>query len=112
MHYGNYSNYSRISKMTKNQHENLIFGFLKATVGDINKMIKTLNSRKATGPNGISIKIIKTARNVIDPHSENIMIKGLDTNKFQENANNALVMPLYKKNDAQKKFKIIDLAVL
>ena len=68
--------------MSKNQHENLNFGFLKATVGDINKMIKTLNSRKATGPNGIPIKIIKTARNVIDPHSRNIMIKGLDTNKF------------------------------
>ena len=39
-------------------------------VGD--KIIKTLNSRKATGPGWILIIIIKTVADVIDTHVTNI----------------------------------------
>ena len=90
----------------ENQHEDLTFNFPKATIGHIIKIIKTLNPRKEIpkpGPNEIPIKIIKTALNVIDSHLRKIMIKDLDTNKFSENAKTTLVMPLYKKNDMQKK---------
>ena len=48
------------------------------------------------------MKIIKTARNVIDSHLINIINKDLDNNKFSGNAKTALVRPLYKKNIRNK----------
>ena len=36
-------------------------------------MIKSLNPRKATGPDGIQVNILKIARNVIDLHLTNII---------------------------------------
>ena len=53
------------------------------------KMVKTMSQRIAIGPDGILIKIIKTARNFIDYHKINIIYKDLDNNKFSENAKTA-----------------------
>ena len=50
--------------------KNLIFNFLKAIVGDIIEIIKTIHPRKATGPDGIFIKVI-----VIDSHLTYILNK-------------------------------------
>ena len=91
-----------ISKIRENQHENLIFDSPKATVGDINEVIKTLNPCKATGPDGIPIKFIKTARNVIDSDLTNIINKDLGNYKFSGNVKATFVRPLYKKNDRDK----------
>ena len=52
---------------------------------EINKIIKSLNSNKATGPHHIPITIIKTATNVIDSHLAHIINKDLKENKFLEN---------------------------
>ena len=56
-----------------NQNETLNFDFPTAEVEDINKIIKFLNPRKATRPDGIPVKILKIARNVIDSHLTNII---------------------------------------
>ena len=69
-HFGIHSSVSRIKS---NQNETLNFDFLTAKVGDINKIIKSLNLRKATGSDGIPVKILKIARNVIDSHLTNII---------------------------------------
>ena len=42
---------------------------------EINKIIKQLNPKKATGPDKTPIKIVKLVANIIDSHSENT-IKG------------------------------------
>ena len=65
-------------------------------------MIKSSNPRKATGPNGIPVKILKIARNVIDSHLTNIINRDIEENKFSEDAKTALVRPLYKKKDRDK----------
>ena len=44
------------------------FEFLEATMEDINKIIKKLNSNKATGPGHNPIKNIKASANIIDSH--------------------------------------------
>ena len=69
-HYGNHPS---VSKIKHNQNETLNFDFPTAKVEDINKIIKSLNTRKATGPDGIPVKILKIARNVIDSHLKNII---------------------------------------
>ena len=59
--------------------------FLRPTQKII-KIIKSLNPNKATGPDHIPLKIIKTAANVIDSHFVHIVNKDLKENKFSENA--------------------------
>ena len=67
-----------------------------------NKIIKSLNSNKATGPDRIPLKIIKTAANVIDFHSAHIINKDLKGNRFSEDAKTAFVIPFYKKDGRGK----------
>ena len=71
--------------------KNLIFNFLKAIVGDIIEMIKTIHPRKATGPDGISIKVI-----VIDSHLTYIL------NKTQIIHSLKMLKLLSHKNDRDK----------
>ena len=44
------------------------FEFPEVTTEDINKIIKKLNPNKDTGPDRISIKVIKASANIIDSH--------------------------------------------
>ena len=76
--------------------------FSTAKVEEINKRIKPLNPREATGPDGIPVKILKIARNVIDSHLTNIINRDIKENKFSEDAKTPLVRPLYKNNDWDK----------
>ena len=81
-----YENHPSVSKIKCNQNETLNFDFPTAKVEDINKIIKSLNPRKATGPDGIPVKILKIARNVIDSHLTNIINIDIKENKFSEDA--------------------------
>ena len=67
-----HENHPSVSKIKYNQNETLNFDFPTSEVEDINKIIKSLNTRKATGPDGIPVKILKIARYVIDLHLTNI----------------------------------------
>ena len=49
---------------------------------DINLIIKSLNPRKATGPDCIPLKVIKFASNVTDSHLCKIIIKDLEKDKY------------------------------
>ena len=97
-----YENHPSVSKIKRNQNETLNFDFPTAEVENINKIIKSLNPRKGTGPDGIPVKILKIARNVIDSHLTNIINRDIKENKFLEDAKTTLVRPLYKKNDRDK----------
>ena len=72
----NYRNHPSIIKIKEIVKEKPIFDFPEATTEDIIKIIKSLNPNKATGPDRILLKIIKTVANVTD----------LKENKFLENA--------------------------
>ena len=97
-----YENHPSVSKVKCNQNEALNFDFLTAKVQDINKIINFLNPRKATGPDGIPVKILKIARNVIDSRLTNIINRDIKEKSFSEEVENALVRPLHKKNDRDK----------
>ena len=98
----NYRNHPSIIKIKEIVEEKPIFDFAEATTEDINTIIKSLNPNKATGPDRIPLKIIKTATNVIDSHLAYIISKDLKENNFSENAKTALVRPIYKKDDRDK----------
>ena len=100
----NYRNQGSIIKI-KEIKEKPIFDFPEATIEDKNKSIKSLNPNKATGPDRIPLKIIKTAANVIDSHLVYIVSKDLKENKFSENAKTALVRPIYKKDEIHETMK-------
>ena len=69
---------------------------------DISLIIKSLNPRKATGPDCIPLKVIKFASNVIDPHLCNIKIKDLEKSKYSKEPKTALVRSVFKKNEKNK----------
>ena len=49
------------------------FDLLKPTAIDINEIIKSLDTNKATGPDGIPAKFVQISANVIDCHLSNII---------------------------------------
>ena len=67
-----YQNHPSIKKIKVNFQNLNPFDFPESTVKDISKIIKSLNPKKATGPDGIPIKIIKYASNAIDSQIYNI----------------------------------------
>ena len=81
------------------QKENNDFNIKAASVGQINKIIKGLNPKKATGPDKIPVKIVKLAASVIDSHLTNIINNHLSNNAFSDSAKLASVRPIYKKDD-------------
>ena len=72
-----YDNQPSVWKIKCNQSKTQNFDFSTANVEDINKIIKPLNPRKATWPDGIPTKILKTARNVSDSHLTSIINRDL-----------------------------------
>ena len=68
-----HENHPSVSKIKCKQNETLNFDFPTAKVEDINKIIKSLNPRKATGSDSIPIKILEIARDFTDSHLTNII---------------------------------------
>ena len=60
--------------------QNSQFNLLQATTQDIDKIINSLSSNKATGPGSIPVKSIKLSANAIDSHLTNIINKDIDLN--------------------------------
>ena len=79
------------------QKENNDFNIKAASVGQINKIIKGLNPKKATGPDKIPVKIAKLAASVIDSHLTNIINNDLSNNTFSDSEKLASVRPIYEK---------------
>ena len=73
------------------------FDFPHAKVDEINKFIRNIDPKKATGPDKIPPKIIKLSANVIDSHFTNIINNDIDKNRFSKYAKVASVRPIYKK---------------
>ena len=75
---------------------------IKLTASDINKIIKSLDTNKATGPDGIPAKFVQMSANVIDCHLSNIITCDISKNKYPEHAKTATVRPIFKKMIGQK----------
>ena len=75
----NHSSIETINKIcTKKEN----FDIPAATTEKINKIIKELDPKKATGFDKIPSKIVKMSANVIDPHLANIINYDITKNVF------------------------------
>ena len=72
-----------------------------ATVEQINKIIKKLNSKKATAPNKILLKIAILSANLTGSPLANIINHDLD-NSISDGAKIATVRTIYKNNNRDK----------
>ena len=78
------------------------FDLPKPTGSNINETIKSLDTNKATGPDGISAKFVQISANVIDCHLSNIIACDISKNKYSDHAKTATVRPIAKKDDRTK----------
>ena len=71
----------------------------EATVSEINTLLKSVNTKKATGPDNILPKLVKLSANVIDSHLCNITNKGIKNSSFLDAAKIASFRPICVKSD-------------
>ena len=81
----------------------ILYSFPEAKKEEINILIKHLNPKKATRPDGIPVKIIKLSADVIDKHLTKIINTDLESSCFSKNAKIASVKPIYKKESRSDK---------
>ena len=72
------------------------FKIEEAKVEQVNKILRNINSRKATGPDKIPPKIVKMSANIIDSHLTNIINSDLKRNAFSDSAKIASIRPIFK----------------
>ena len=69
----------------------------KPAASDINKIIKSLDTNKATRPDGIPAKFVQMSANVIDCNLSNIIACDISKNKYSEHSKTATVRLIFKK---------------
>ena len=97
-----YSNHPSIQKIKSVFNTDSKFDLPKQTASDVNKIIKSLDTNKATGPDGIPAKFLQMSANAIDCHLSNILTCDISKNKYSEHAKTATVRPIFKKDDRTK----------
>ena len=78
----NYKHHPSINQIRKQCSNPKIYRFPEATKEEINILIKRLNPKKATGPDGIPLKLTKLSADVIDKHLTNIINTHLECSCF------------------------------
>ena len=107
-----YENHSSIINIKNNiDSPSTRFDVPAAKIEDINKIIKNINPKKATGPDKIPPKIVRLSAN-IDSHLMNIINNDLSNNSFSNEAKVAIVRPVYKKKSRDKIEKYRPVSIL
>ena len=84
------------------------FKIEEAKVEQINKILRNINCRKATGPHKIPPKILKMSANIVDSHVTNIINSDLKRNAFSDSAKVASIPPSFKAKKKELRSKITD----
>ena len=79
------------------------FEFGHITTGQIEKIISNLNSKKATGPDQIPLKLLKMSKTLITPILTSMINDDIGKGTFPDILKDADVSPVYKKGDQQAK---------
>ena len=74
----NLKNHPSINQIRKKCSKPKIYSFSESKKEEINILIKRLNPKMATGPDGISLKIIKLYADVNEKHLTNIINTNLE----------------------------------
>ena len=98
-----FKHHNSIVKIKHQNTENTPFSLPLADKSGINKIIKSLDITKATGPDEIPPKIVKLSADVIAEHLTNIINFDIENKSFSENAKVAHVSAIYKKSTRTNK---------
>ena len=108
-----YEHHPSIVKIRENLHTNEIkFSLPLATKDHINKIIKTLDCTKATGPDEIPAKLVKLVADTLDEHITFIINNDIKRQMFSESAKIAHVTPLFKSNIRTNKINYRPVSIL
>ena len=99
----NYKNYPSINQIRKECSSPKTYSFPEAKKEEINILIKRMNPKKATEPDGIPLKIIKLSADIIEKQLTNIINTDLESSCFSENAKIPSVKPICKKESRSDK---------
>ena len=77
----------------------------EAKVEQVNKILRSINSRKATGPDKIPPKIVKMSANIIDSHLTNIINSDLKRNAFSVSGKVTSIRPIFSGKGERTKIK-------
>ena len=91
-----YKNHSSIKAIQNTFPLKKQFEIEEARVEQVNKILRNINSAKATGPDKIPPKIVKMSANIIDSHLTDIINSDLKRNAFSDSAKVALIRPIFK----------------
>ena len=107
-----FKHHNSIVKIKHQNTENTSFSLPLADKSSINKIIKSLDITKATGPDEIPPKIVKLSADVIAEHLTNIINFDIENKSFSENAKVAHVSAIYKKSTRTNKSNYRPVSVL
>ena len=97
-----YSNHPSTQKIKSIFNTDSKFDLSKPAASDINKIIKSLYTNRATGPDGIPIKFVQMSVNAIDCQLSNIITCDISKNKYFEHAKTTTVRRIFKADDRTK----------
>ena len=97
----------------KNPIQNSMYMFETATI-EITNIINDLKDKKATGPDNISVKILKLSRNIIAPFLTKIINTCLNEGTYPDTLKISKIVPIYKTGDKKlmKNYRPISLLPL
>ena len=102
-----YERHPSVLKIKNNFVSSITFNFLKAEVAGIDPFLKQTDTKKATGPDTIPLKLVKMSANVIDKHLCNIM--NMDFENYNVPDNTKQLLDLYIRKNTEMNQKTIDL---
>ena len=81
-------------------------------IDEINKIIKSIDVTKATGPDNIPPKLVKLSADIIDEHMTNIINFDISRNLFSEEAKTAHIRTIYKRLERINKVNYRPVSIL
>ena len=105
-------NHPSICSIEKSKLSDAQLTFRPVDENFISKQISNLNTKKATGHDGISAKLVKLAKPVILPHLTSLINISLTTSVFPDSLKLAQVIPLHKKNSTLDKSNYRPVSIL
>ena len=91
-----YKNHPSIKALQDNFLVKKEFEIEDARVEQMNKILRNINSKKATGPGKIPPKIVEMSAKIFDSHLTNIINSNLKRNAFSDSAKVASIGPIFK----------------
>ena len=93
-----FSDHPSVTDIT-NTMKTAYFSFRHTTPTEVEKVMQSLDTKKATGPDRIPAKLIKPAAGPLSHQLTKVFNQCVDNNEFPSDAKLAEVVPVHKKND-------------